>query len=235
MTSISYFNLIIFLLSCVAIITVANPAIDKDMDDVKRIKYEEYIIEHEISATQARNVALCTDLNSINVPAGCQECTKEEKHYCTSSDLISDHCCCDRRYHAIYNNAIDPSPFGGNPLQSPYNTFLGLSNALGIRQPYSSAYTPFGNTFEGSSLGGSSFDGNSALKRRCPVCDSSVYGYCSEKLFHDSCCCHNPNNPYDKLPYQCQFADCSFLHANSCREHKLITACCCTNLYLYRK
>ncbi|XP_066262298.1 uncharacterized protein [Euwallacea similis] len=144
-------------------------------------------------------------------------------------------CCYMAEATTIYNNAIDPSPFGGNPLQSPYNTFLGLSNALGIRQPYSSAYTPFGNTFEGSSLGGSSFDGNSALKRRCPVCDSSVYGYCSEKLFHDSCCCHNPNNPYDKLPYQCQFADCSFLHANSCREHKLITACCCTNLYLYRK
>ncbi|XP_066142531.1 uncharacterized protein [Euwallacea fornicatus] len=101
MMSISYFNLTVFLLSCVATIIAANPAIDRDMDNVKKIKYEEYIIEHEISATQARNVALCTDLNSINVPAGCQECTKEEKHYCTSSDLISDHCCCDRRYHEI--------------------------------------------------------------------------------------------------------------------------------------
>lgn len=35
----------------------------------------------------------------VVVPAGCQECTKEEKHYCMSADLISDHCCCDRRFH----------------------------------------------------------------------------------------------------------------------------------------
>ncbi|XP_017768569.1 PREDICTED: uncharacterized protein LOC108556807 [Nicrophorus vespilloides] len=74
-----------------------------------------------------------------------------------------------------------------------------------------------------------------ALRRRCPLCDSSVYPYCSEKLFHDSCCCHNPNNAYDRLPYECQYADCSFLHANSCQEHKLISACCCTNLYLHKK
>ncbi|KAJ8950929.1 hypothetical protein NQ318_008368 [Aromia moschata] len=73
-----------------------------------------------------------------------------------------------------------------------------------------------------------------SFRRRCPICDSSVYSYCSDKLFHDSCCCHNPNNPYDRVPLQCQFADCSFLHANSCQEHKLITACCCVSQY-YKK
>ncbi|KAL3286785.1 hypothetical protein HHI36_001279 [Cryptolaemus montrouzieri] len=67
----------------------------------------------------------------------------------------------------------------------------------------------------------------SGARRRCPVCDSSVYSYCGDKLFHDSCCCTNPNNPYEQLPYQCNYADCSFLHANTCQEHKLITACCC--------
>lgn len=41
----------------------------------------------------------------------------------------------------------------------------------------------------------------SLFRRRCPLCDSSVYGYCSDKLFHDSCCCHNPNNPYGKYKY----------------------------------
>lgn len=35
-------------------------------------------------------------------------------------------------------------------------------------------------------------------RRQCPLCDSSVYSYCSEKLFHDSCCCHNSNNPFGK-------------------------------------
>ncbi|KAG5887111.1 hypothetical protein JTB14_000744 [Gonioctena quinquepunctata] len=74
-----------------------------------------------------------------------------------------------------------------------------------------------------------------SLKRRCPKCDSSVRSYCTDKLFHDSCCCYNPQNSYDELPYQCRFADCSFLHANSCPEHELITACCCTNYLLYKK
>ncbi|XP_054258945.1 uncharacterized protein LOC128983611 [Macrosteles quadrilineatus] len=67
----------------------------------------------------------------------------------------------------------------------------------------------------------------------CPYCDSSVYPYCSDKLLHDACCCLNP---YDQggLPPQCQLADCSFLHANSCKEHRLITRCCCDRL-LYIK
>uniref|UniRef100_A0A8D8QVV2 Uncharacterized protein n=1 Tax=Cacopsylla melanoneura TaxID=428564 RepID=A0A8D8QVV2_9HEMI len=60
----------------------------------------------------------------------------------------------------------------------------------------------------------------------CPLCDSSVYSYCSDKLLHDACCCLSPSDT-DDLPPQCGYADCSFLHANTCREHRLITACCC--------
>ncbi|XP_030763436.1 uncharacterized protein LOC115887997 [Sitophilus oryzae] len=127
----------------------------------------------------------------------------------------------------IFSNAIDNSPFG-SPFQSAISPNLGLStNNLGLRQTY--------NGYNPSTTFGSFGPFSNMLKRRCPICDSSVYGYCSEKLFHDSCCCNNPNNPYEQLPYQCQYADCSFLHANSCREHKLITACCCTNFLFYRK
>ncbi|XP_050315877.1 uncharacterized protein LOC126750343 isoform X2 [Anthonomus grandis grandis] len=117
---------------------------------------------------------------------------------------------------AIFNNAID-TPFS-SPIRSP---FISTIDNIGLRQGLNTA------TF--GSLG--PFSSN-FLRRRCPICDSSVYGYCSEKLFHDSCCCSDPNDPYDRLPYQCQYADCSFLHANSCREHKLISACCCTNFVL---
>lgn len=40
---------------------------------------------------------------------------------------------------------------------------------------------------------------NSLMTRKqCPLCDSSVYSYCGDKLFHDSCCCSNINNPYGK-------------------------------------
>ncbi|KAK7866119.1 hypothetical protein R5R35_011635 [Gryllus longicercus] len=65
---------------------------------------------------------------------------------------------------------------------------------------------------------------------RCPLCDSSVFGYCSEKLLHDYCCCHSRYDP-EPLPYQCRYADCSFLHANSCKEHKLIAECCCNRIF----
>ncbi|KDR23927.1 uncharacterized protein LOC110831758 [Zootermopsis nevadensis] len=65
----------------------------------------------------------------------------------------------------------------------------------------------------------------------CPLCDSSVFSYCSDKLLHDACCCLKPH----ELPYQCNYADCSFLHANSCREHRLITACCCNRLIFHYK
>lgn len=29
-----------------------------------------------------------------------------------------------------------------------------------------------------------------AFKGGCPLCDRSVYGYCSSKMIHDACCCN---------------------------------------------
>ncbi|XP_011163829.2 uncharacterized protein LOC105198706 [Solenopsis invicta] len=63
--------------------------------------------------------------------------------------------------------------------------------------------------------------------QKCPLCDSSIYPYCGEKLLHDACCCSDSHD----LPYQCRLADCRFLHANSCREHRLIANCCCNDDY----
>ncbi|XP_043522826.1 uncharacterized protein LOC122535397 [Frieseomelitta varia] len=65
--------------------------------------------------------------------------------------------------------------------------------------------------------------------RKCPLCDTSVFPYCGEKLLHDACCCTDPYT--HDLPYQCKLADCRFLHANSCREHRLIATCCCSDDY----
>ncbi|XP_073999015.1 uncharacterized protein isoform X2 [Rhodnius prolixus] len=64
------------------------------------------------------------------------------------------------------------------------------------------------------------------VHRECPYCDMSVYSYCDGKLLHDACCCLNPYE--HELPKECKLAVCTFLHANSCREHYLITRCCCT-------
>ncbi|XP_051164839.1 uncharacterized protein LOC127283785 [Leptopilina boulardi] len=66
--------------------------------------------------------------------------------------------------------------------------------------------------------------------QRCPLCDTSVYSYCGERLLHDACCCTTKSSNY-QLPNQCYLADCSFLHANTCREHRLIANCCCSDEY----
>ncbi|XP_046426965.1 uncharacterized protein LOC124183037 [Neodiprion fabricii] len=101
-------------------------------------------------------------------------------------------------------SGVDDEP---NPTVSP------VFSDQALRQTY---YEPFG-TFGSSS------------RRRCPLCDSSVFPYCGEKLFHDACCC---TDPYQyPLPYKCQLADCAFLHANTCREHRLIANCCCSDEY----
>ncbi|XP_060805156.1 uncharacterized protein LOC106137416 isoform X2 [Amyelois transitella] len=60
----------------------------------------------------------------------------------------------------------------------------------------------------------------------CPLCDSSVYSYCSKKQAHDACCCNS-----GLFGYGCQKVNCNFLYANSCQEHQLITNCCCVDLY----
>ncbi|XP_053613422.1 uncharacterized protein LOC128676962 isoform X2 [Plodia interpunctella] len=60
----------------------------------------------------------------------------------------------------------------------------------------------------------------------CPLCDSSVYSYCSKKQAHDACCCNS-----GVFGYGCQKLNCNFLYANSCQEHHLITNCCCVDLY----
>ncbi|XP_059610861.1 uncharacterized protein LOC132257840 [Phlebotomus argentipes] len=62
---------------------------------------------------------------------------------------------------------------------------------------------------------------------KCPLCDSSVYGYCSDRLFHDACCCDRPNGGSGIFGASCLYTDCSFLYANSCWEHDAITNCCC--------
>ncbi|XP_011181983.1 uncharacterized protein LOC105211967 [Zeugodacus cucurbitae] len=63
----------------------------------------------------------------------------------------------------------------------------------------------------------------------CPLCDSSVYSYCSQKMLHDGCCC---DFPVPQLrPPQCFYTDCSLLYAKSCYEHSLIKNCCCNNPY----
>ncbi|KAH8375792.1 hypothetical protein KR200_010507 [Drosophila serrata] len=66
----------------------------------------------------------------------------------------------------------------------------------------------------------------------CPLCDSSVYSYCSHKMVHDACCCDFPaTGPGQLRPPQCLYYDCSLLYAKSCFEHSLIKNCCCNSPY----
>ncbi|KAJ0173832.1 hypothetical protein K1T71_010981 [Dendrolimus kikuchii] len=60
----------------------------------------------------------------------------------------------------------------------------------------------------------------------CPLCDSSVYSYCSYKQAHDACCCEGYSFPH----YGCRKTDCRNLFANSCQEYQLISECCCVDV-----
>ncbi|XP_067637130.1 uncharacterized protein [Eurosta solidaginis] len=75
------------------------------------------------------------------------------------------------------------------------------------------------------------FNGNSGFNGLpgCPLCDTSVYSYCSEKMLHDDCCC-DYSVPQLRPP-QCYYTDCTLLYAKSCYEHSLIKNCCCNNPY----
>ncbi|XP_017768567.1 PREDICTED: uncharacterized protein LOC108556806 [Nicrophorus vespilloides] len=83
-------------------LAISSPTDVADAASDSRLRYEEYVIEHEISATQAKNSVLHMTLDtSIEVPTGCQKCTANEKNYCLSSNFIADHCCCDRKHHEV--------------------------------------------------------------------------------------------------------------------------------------
>ncbi|XP_056638881.1 uncharacterized protein LOC130446567 [Diorhabda sublineata] len=87
--------LVIFLLIRNGLLT---PIVEYD----KASKYEEYIIEHEISSGQAKNTVLSMNLDAITIPPGCQKCSEKDQRYCLGADLISDHCCCDKKYHEYF-------------------------------------------------------------------------------------------------------------------------------------
>lgn len=53
---------------------------------------------------------------------------------------------------------------------------------------------------------------NAGFRRRCPVCDSSVFSYCSDKLLHDSCCCYVSTNPYGKVKKNSKLNLCIIFH-----------------------
>lgn len=60
------------------------------------------------------------------------------------------------------------APIGAIPPISP------VSQAIPIGAPIAPAVGPIGPI---------------GAKGGCPLCDRSVYSYCSENLIHDACCC----------------------------------------------
>ncbi|KAL4710200.1 hypothetical protein ACJJTC_005373 [Scirpophaga incertulas] len=111
----------------------------------------------------------------------------------------------------------------------------GSISAGGYGQQYP-GYYPGGNYPNGNYQGGNYHGGNypnnglvgpPGAHPGCPLCDSSVYSYCSYKQTHDACCCDNPSYS----PFSCRKSNCGFLYANSCQEYNLISSCCCVDLY----
>lgn len=85
------------------------------------------------------------------------------------------------------------------------------------------------NLLKSAAVGGSPLvlsPGGASGRFGCPLCDASVYSYCSNKAVHDGCCCSGGRPPVG-YGYPCPPSRCNFLYANSCYEHQLIVSCCC--------
>ncbi|VVC38102.1 Hypothetical protein CINCED_3A018654 [Cinara cedri] len=59
------------------------------------------LIEHSVTQESAEN-AIQHLKPDLMIGAGCKECTRREIEYCLSSDVIEDHCCCQRKYHEVF-------------------------------------------------------------------------------------------------------------------------------------
>ncbi|XP_017111594.1 RNA-binding protein 12 [Drosophila elegans] len=119
-----------------------------------------------------------------------------------------------------FGNGLGPA-FGGGSGFGP-----GIGPGLG---PGS---VPGASGYPGQGLGPGPGYGPPQQQPGCPLCDSSVYTYCSHKMVHDACCCDFPASVGPQLrPPQCLYYDCSLLYAKSCYEHALIKNCCCNNPY----
>ncbi|XP_041969060.1 uncharacterized protein LOC121725933 isoform X2 [Aricia agestis] len=98
-------------------------------------------------------------------------------------------------------------------------------NGGGYGQGYPGGYYP-GGYRPGNYPGGYRPPGPPGAHPNCPLCDSSVYDYCSYKQAHDSCCCENSGYG----PFLCRMSDCRSIYANSCEEYYLISSCCCVDV-----
>ncbi|XP_068619267.1 uncharacterized protein [Battus philenor] len=90
---------------------------------------------------------------------------------------------------------------------------------------YPGGYYP-GGGYHGGYPGYQDVIGPPGAHPGCPLCDSSVYSYCSYKQAHDACCCEQSIF----TAFQCHSTNCNFVYANSCEEYHLITNCCCIDV-----
>lgn len=82
---------------------------------------------------------------------------------------------------SFFGNLIKSLAPLGAPLAPAANPNIGLPPAHGVGVGVGASGIPPSNTI---GRGG------------CPLCDSSVYSYCSAKMVHDACCCSGGENLY---------------------------------------
>ncbi|XP_063831557.1 uncharacterized protein LOC135080767 isoform X2 [Ostrinia nubilalis] len=130
-------------------------------------------------------------------------------------------------YDVSRNRLLGNSPSNGFGIRD-FLDFL-LAGSYGQYYPNGpGGYYPGGNYPGGNYQGyNPGLAGPPGAHPGCPLCDSSVYSYCSYKQAHDACCCDNPSY----MPFTCRKSSCGFLYANSCQEYNLISSCCCVDLY----
>jgi hypothetical protein len=58
----------------------------------------EYYKDHEVTEKQARDSLRSMKESEFVPPAHCKPCSSEHKRYCSSENLLKDHCCCNQSH-----------------------------------------------------------------------------------------------------------------------------------------
>ncbi|XP_065215723.1 uncharacterized protein LOC135842273 [Planococcus citri] len=55
------------------------------------------LIEHQVTSDEAKQAVKDIEPDKM-ITVGCKSCSRVDIQYCLSDDVISDHCCCDRKF-----------------------------------------------------------------------------------------------------------------------------------------
>ncbi|XP_059477872.1 uncharacterized protein LOC132198102 isoform X2 [Neocloeon triangulifer] len=114
---------------CRFLARAAQPPLASEEPDAAAGERASKFLDHVVTKEQAAQAASKFDVSKLGVSdeVGCGKCSLQERMYCVSDAVLSDHCCCDKHLepmpfvpHRCYVNlppAAPCAPIAGNCAQ----------------------------------------------------------------------------------------------------------------------